>query len=88
VKQEAVWALSNCTASASVEQFEYLVKLDMIKGLSSCLKLDDARILAVTLEGLSNIFLCGKKYYLDVNGFNMFAVQFEIEGYLNDLEDL
>ena len=86
MKQEAVWALSNCTASGSPEQFEQLVKLDMIKGLSSCLKLDDAKILAVTLEGLNNILLCGQKYFLDVNGFNMFAVQFEVEGYLNDLE--
>ena len=65
VKQEAVWALSNCTASANPEQFEQLIEIGILKGLGKCLSINDAKILAVTLEGLYNILLCGKKYFND-----------------------
>jgi len=42
--------------------------------LGNCLSLDDPKILAVALEGLYNILLCGQKYFHDVNGFNSFAI--------------
>lgn len=55
IKKEAVWAVSNCTAGATFHQFSALVEKGIIKGLLSVLKMREARILAVSLEGLENV---------------------------------
>jgi hypothetical protein len=60
VKKEAVWAVSNCTASASFSQFAALVDKGIIKALLATLKMQEARILAVALEGLENILRSGQ----------------------------
>ena len=59
IKKEAVWAVSNCTASASFVQFNTLVDRGIIKALLSTLKMNEARVLAVSLEGLDNILKSG-----------------------------
>ena len=59
IKKEAVWAVSNCTASASFPQFAALVDKGIIKSLLATLKMQEARILAVALEGLENILRSG-----------------------------
>lgn len=88
VKSEAVWALSNCTACANPDQFGVLVEKGIIKALGGVLKLVDVKMLAVSLEGLDNIFQCGQKQYLNEQGENKFTIIFEQEGYLDDLENL
>lgn len=88
VKNEAVWALSNCTASASPEQFEVLVDKGIIESLGSVLKGKDVRMLAVALEGLENILRCGSKFHRDANNENIFTMVMEQEGLLDDLEQL
>ena len=45
-------------------------------------------MLAVALEGLENILQVGQQHFLDENGENTFAIVFENEGSLDDLEDL
>jgi hypothetical protein len=62
VKNEAVWALSNCTASANPLQFNILVEKGLIKALGGVLQINDVRMLAVTLEGLDNTFQSGQKH--------------------------
>jgi importin subunit alpha-1 len=59
IKKEAVWGVSNCTASATPQQFWEIVNKGIIKALCESLKIKDPRILAVALEGLSNILKCG-----------------------------
>jgi hypothetical protein len=63
IKKEAVWAVSNCTAGATFEQFVQLVSKGILQALSSVLKMKEARILAVALEGIENILKSGKLHY-------------------------
>jgi importin subunit alpha-1 len=65
VKSEAIWALSNTTAMASPAQFGQLVEQGLIRGLGSILKLDNTKMLNVTLEGLRNVLKCGKENFQD-----------------------
>lgn len=88
VKNEAVWALSNCTASASPDQFQLLVNKGLIKALGSVLAVQDVRMLAVALEGLENTLSCGQKHFVNIEGENMFSIIMEQEGCLDDLEKL
>lgn len=88
VKAEAVWALSNTTASASPEQFNVLVQKGIMKALGLVLKLNDVKMLAVALEGLENILKCGQLHFHDENGENKFAIQMEMDGSIDDLEQL
>ena len=88
VQNEAVWALSNTTASANAEQFKTLTEKGIIKALGSTLISKDVRMLAVALEGLDNILDCGQKNYIDDGGENMFALITEREGILDYLEEL
>jgi hypothetical protein len=67
IKKEAVWAVSNCTASANFTQFNALVDKGIIKALCSTLKMTEARILAVSLEGLDNILKQGQQHYSKVS---------------------
>jgi importin subunit alpha-1 len=59
IKKEAVWAVSNTTAGATFEQFISLVQKGILKALSAVLKMKEARILAVALEGIENILKSG-----------------------------
>lgn len=52
IKKEAVWAVSNATAAATFEQFEMLVGKGILKALCATLKMKEARVLAVSLEGI------------------------------------
>lgn len=86
MKNEAVWALSNCTAHANADQFEVLVNKGLIESLGSVLKQKDVRMLAVALEGLENTLTNGAKNHRDDNNENIFALIFDQEGFLDDLE--
>ena len=86
IKKEAVWAVSNCTASASFSQFAVLVEKGIIKALLATLKMNEARILAVALEGLDNILRSGQDHYLKHGEENKFALVLENEGGLELLE--
>jgi UDP-2,3-diacylglucosamine pyrophosphatase LpxH len=58
--------VSNCTASATFHQFSVLVEKGIIKSLLATLKMQEARILAVALEGLDNILKVGKEHFTRV----------------------
>jgi importin subunit alpha-6/7 len=89
IKKEAVWAVSNCTASANFTQFDALVNKGIIKALLSTLKMTEARVLAVALEGLDNILKAGLEHYKRLhNQDNRFAIVLESEGGLELLEAL
>lgn len=60
IKKEAVWGVSNCTAGATFSQFSALVEKGILLALSSVLKMREARILAVALEGIENVLKAGK----------------------------
>lgn len=74
IKKEAVWAVSNCTASANFTQFNALVDKGIIKALLSTLKMQEARILAVALEGLDNILSTGEEHFKKHGQENRFSL--------------
>jgi hypothetical protein len=88
VKNEAIWALSNCTASADSTQFKILVDKGIIKALGCILQVKDVRMLAVSLEGLDNVLASGHEHFKNEDGDNTFAIIMEQEGLLDSLEDL
>jgi len=65
-----------------------LVQKGLILALSSILKVNDVRMLAVALEGLENTLNCGEKHFKDENGDNYFTILMEQNGCLDDLENL
>jgi len=58
-----VWAVSNCTSGATIEQFHSLVEKGILRALASVLSMKEARILAVALEGIDNILKKGQEHY-------------------------
>lgn len=88
IKKEAVWAVSNCTASATFTQFNALVEKGIIKALLSTLKMNEARVLAVALEGLDNILRSGQDHFSKQGAENRFALQLENDGGLEMIEEL
>jgi len=67
IKKEAVWAVSNCTAAATPQQFHALVEKGIMRALCSVLTMKEPRILAVALEGIENVLKAGKEFYLIVS---------------------
>ena len=51
-------------------------------------KCKDVRMLAVALEGIENVLACCQANFLNEDGENMFAIQMEQAGCLDDLEQL
>jgi hypothetical protein len=88
IKKEAVWAVSNTTASASFLQFNALVEKGIIKALVQTLKMQEARVLAVALEGLENILKSGEEHFKRLRQENKFALQLENDGGLEHIEKL
>lgn len=80
--------MSNCTASANFSQFAALVDKGIIKALLASLKMREARILAVALEGLDNILKAGQSHFIHQGQDNKFALVLENEGGLELIEQL
>lgn len=79
--------MSNATSQATPDQFKILVGKGIIGALCSVLTFQDARVLAVALEGLENILKDGQKA-LDGNNENPYALKLEIDGGIEKLEAL
>ncbi|CDW72241.1 importin subunit alpha-1-like [Stylonychia lemnae] len=88
IKKEAVWAVSNSTAGATFEQFIVLVHKGILKALSATLKMRDARILAVALEGIDNILKSGQQHFPQRGQENQFTIELEMCGGLEEIEQL
>ena len=86
IKKEAIWAVCNLT---SVENEEYLKKIleqGILKIICDCLKMDDAKFLAVCLEAFGNLLAFGKKR--NPNGPNEIVLEVEKMGMFDLLEKL
>ena len=86
IKKESIWALCNLT---SVENPEYLKKIlndGILRIMSDCLKMEDAKYLAVCLEGFGNLLAFGKKS--NPNGPNPIVIELEKMGMFDVLEKL
>ena len=69
VRRECVWAISNATSGASPEQMRSFVEFNATEALCSILVSNDARTLAIALEGIDNILRKTKNYTGEVIAF-------------------
>ena len=86
IKKECIWAVCNMT---SVEKPEYMKKLldqNILRIICNCLKMNDAKYLAVSLEALGNLLAFGKKN--NPEGHNPIVIEFEKMGMCDILEKL
>jgi len=88
IRKEAVWAVSNCTASANFVQYSALVEKGILRALCSVLRMNEARVIAVALEGIDNILKAGQEHYSHLGQENQFTIKLEVEGGLDILENL
>ena len=87
IKKECIWAVCNLT---SVENPEYMKKIlgeGILSIICSCLKMEDAKYLAVCLEAFGNLLAYGKKNCLP-NGSNPIVDEVEKMGMFDVLEQL
>ena len=86
IKKECIWAVCNLT---SVENPEYIKKIlndGILRIMCDCLKMDDAKYLAVCLEAFGNLLAFGKKTNPD--GPNPIVNELEKMGMFDVLEKL
>jgi len=69
VKKEAAWAIANATSSGTPEQIQHMCQKGCIKPLCDLLEVNDARIVAVALEGIENILEKGDLYNSNENPY-------------------
>jgi len=86
IKKECIWAVCNLT---SVENQIYIKKIldqGILRIICNCLKMEDAKYLAVCLEAFSNLLSFGKKS--NKSGPNPIVVEVEKMGMFDILEKL
>jgi hypothetical protein len=80
IQKEACWAISNASSQCETHpyQTQYLVEQGCIEPLCRLLKVKDARIVLVALDGLSNILKVGEmKKATDPDHINRYAFYIE-----------
>jgi len=87
VQKEAAWAISNIASGGTEHHIRFLVSQGAIIALCSMLKCNDAKMIMVVLDAMSNILKVGQK---DANATeeNQFAEMIEEHGGLDTLEEL
>ena len=62
IRRECVWAISNATSGSSDDQILTLINLKAPEALCSLLSTNEARTLAISLEGIENLLKKAKKF--------------------------
>lgn len=86
IKKESIWAVCNLTSVENVEYIEKILKQGILKIICDCLKMTDAKYLAVCLEAFGNLLAYGKKR--SQGGVNPIVVEVEKMGMFDVLEKL
>eukprot|EP01064_Diplonema_japonicum_P031766 TRINITY_DN5790_c1_g1_i1.p1 TRINITY_DN5790_c1_g1~~TRINITY_DN5790_c1_g1_i1.p1 ORF type:complete len:511 (+),score=153.11 TRINITY_DN5790_c1_g1_i1:50-1582(+) len=88
VKKEAMWAISNLTNGGTKEQIYQVVSAGCIPPMKAFLEIQDARLLAVVLEGLENILASGVDMVKEHGGTNEYVQALKLCGGLDAIEVL
>jgi importin subunit alpha-1 len=64
------------------------VERQALKALSACLSFTESKVLIVCMEGIENILKAGDKDFRNANNENIFALEFEVCGGVDKLEQL
>ena len=86
IKKECIWAVCNLTSVENPVYFKKILEQGILEIICECLKMDDAKNLAVCLEAFGNILAFGKKN--NPNGSNPIIDEVEKLGMFDILEKL
>ena len=86
IKKESIWAVCNLTNVENPEYVKKILEQGILTIICDCLKLEDAKYLAVCLEAFGNLLSFGKK--TNPNGPNIIVNEVEKMGMLDTLEKL
>lgn len=86
IKRECIWAVCNLTSVENIEYMKIILKEGILRIICDCLKMEDAKYLAVCLEAFGNLLSFGKKS--NPNGPNPIVNEVEKMGMFDVLEKL
>ena len=86
IKKEAIWAVCNLSSVNNDKYMEQILNQGILRIICECLKMDDAKFLAVCLEAFGNLLAYGKKK--NPSGPNFIVSEVEKMGMLDLLEKL
>ena len=86
IKRECIWAVCNLTSVENIEYIKIILKEGILRIICDCLKMEDAKYLAVCLEAFGNLLSFGKKS--NPNGPNPIVNEVEKMGMFDVLEKL
>ena len=86
IKKECIWAVCNLTSVENPEYIKKILEQGILRIICNCLKMEDAKYLAVCLEAFTNLLAFGKKSSPD--GPNPIVVEVEKMGMCDVLEKL
>ena len=86
IKKEAIWEVCNLTSVEKPEKLRKILEQGILQIICNCLKMDDAKYLAVCLEAFGNLLAFGKRS--NPNGPNPIVTEVEKMGMFDVLEKL
>lgn len=88
IKYEAVWAICNFTLVEKRHLIEKIFQDNIVDTVSSILKINQAKYIAVGLEAMCNLLKFGKTLFINQDGSNPVAIKIEQLGMFDYLEKL
>jgi hypothetical protein len=88
IKKECIWAVCNLTSVENIQYIEKILKQGILRIICDCLRLDDAKYLAVCLEAFGNLLAFGKKSVQGTNSPNPIVEEVDKMGMFDVLEKL
>ena len=86
IKAEAVWTLCNFSQIKNNDYIKKLVDQGLLHIICECLKSDESKDIAISIEALNNLLEYGKQ--VSVDGNNVIALEMEKMGMIDYLEKL
>ena len=86
IRKECIWAVCNLTSVEKVDYIKKILEQGILAIICDCLKMEDAKYLAVCLEAFGNLLSFGKKSNPD--GPNPIVMEVEKMGMFDVLEKL
>ena len=88
IKRESIWAICNLTSIENPIYMKKILDQGILKIICECLKLNDAKLLAICLEALGNLLVFGEKFSQNPAGENPIVYEIEKMGMFDILEKL
>lgn len=86
IKKECIWGICNLTSVENPDYMKLILEQGILRTICNCLKMKDAKYLAVSLEAFGNLLAFGKKS--NPNGPNPIVNEVEKMGMFDVLEKL